>query len=179
MRRFKFFYFLLSCTIILGADMLMSINWTFFCFLIAATIYSYRCGLHSMWFQSSWQKLPQKAWMGLARRDLHGKKEVRFTNYVIWNLMNFWSNAIMSIMFCSDYYHIKRQIESELIQSGGIASSKPFLDLSKPEHLLKLKDRLKKYCQKVLFSNSWVNSLLVSLRWMSLCHNAGAQKSSW
>ncbi|XP_039817999.1 DNA polymerase epsilon catalytic subunit A-like isoform X3 [Panicum virgatum] len=48
----------------------------------------------------------------------------------------------------NDYYHIKRQIESELIQSGGIASSKPFLDLSKPEHLLKLKDRLKKYCQK-------------------------------
>ncbi|XP_039789737.1 DNA polymerase epsilon catalytic subunit A-like isoform X3 [Panicum virgatum] len=49
----------------------------------------------------------------------------------------------------NDYYHIKRQIESELIQFGGIASSKPFLDLSKPEHLLKLKDRLKKYCQKV------------------------------
>ncbi|OEL31457.1 DNA polymerase epsilon catalytic subunit A, partial [Dichanthelium oligosanthes] len=48
----------------------------------------------------------------------------------------------------NDYYHIKRQIESEMIQSGGIASSKPFLDLSKPEHLLKLKDRLKKYCQK-------------------------------
>ena len=91
--------------------------------------------------------------MGLARRDLHGKKEVRSTN-----LCN------LKFMFCSDYYHIKRQIESELIQSGGIASSKPFLDLSKPEHLLKLKDRLKKYCQKVLFSNSWVNSLLVSLR---------------
>ncbi|KAJ1279266.1 hypothetical protein BS78_04G142600 [Paspalum vaginatum] len=48
----------------------------------------------------------------------------------------------------NDYYHIKRQIESELIQSGGMASSMPFLDLSKPEHLLKLKDRLKKYCQK-------------------------------
>ncbi|XP_039819607.1 DNA polymerase epsilon catalytic subunit A-like isoform X2 [Panicum virgatum] len=48
----------------------------------------------------------------------------------------------------NDYYHIKRQIESELIQSGGIASSKPFIDLSKPEHLLKLKDCLKKYCQK-------------------------------
>ncbi|XP_062219147.1 DNA polymerase epsilon catalytic subunit A-like [Phragmites australis] len=48
----------------------------------------------------------------------------------------------------NDYYHIKRQIESELIQSGGTISSKPFLDLSKPEHLLKLKDRLKKYCQK-------------------------------
>jgi len=78
MRRFNFFY-LLSCTIILCIDMLMSIKWTFFCFLIAATIYSYRCGLHSMWFQSSWQKLPQKAWMGLARRDLNGKK-VRSTN---------------------------------------------------------------------------------------------------
>jgi hypothetical protein len=76
------------------------------------------------------------------------KKKYTFQNYVIWNLWIFWSNAII---FCSDYYHIKRQIESELIQSGGIASSKPFLDLSKPEHLLKLKDRLKKYCQKVLF----------------------------
>ncbi|KAF0934637.1 hypothetical protein E2562_026131 [Oryza meyeriana var. granulata] len=48
----------------------------------------------------------------------------------------------------SDYHHIKRQIESELIQAGGVTPSKPFLDLSKPEHLLKLKDRLKKYCQK-------------------------------
>ncbi|VAH03415.1 unnamed protein product [Triticum turgidum subsp. durum] len=48
----------------------------------------------------------------------------------------------------SDYHHIKRQIESEMIQTGGVTSSKPFLDLSKPEHLLKLKDRLKKYCQK-------------------------------
>uniref|UniRef100_A0ACD5XVC0 Uncharacterized protein n=1 Tax=Avena sativa TaxID=4498 RepID=A0ACD5XVC0_AVESA len=48
----------------------------------------------------------------------------------------------------SDYHHIKRQIESEMIQAGGVTSSKPFLDLSKPEHLLKLKDRLKKYCQK-------------------------------
>ncbi|KAL5211891.1 hypothetical protein ABZP36_022738 [Zizania latifolia] len=48
----------------------------------------------------------------------------------------------------SDYHHIKRQIESELIQAGGVTHSKPFLDLSKPEHLLKLKDRLKKYCQK-------------------------------
>ncbi|XP_052142333.1 DNA polymerase epsilon catalytic subunit A-like isoform X1 [Oryza glaberrima] len=48
----------------------------------------------------------------------------------------------------SDYHHIKRQIESEMIQAGGVTPSKPFLDLSKPEHLLKLKDRLKKYCQK-------------------------------
>ncbi|KAL6634447.1 hypothetical protein ACP70R_027118 [Stipagrostis hirtigluma subsp. patula] len=48
----------------------------------------------------------------------------------------------------NDYHHIKRQIESEMIQAGEMTSSKPFLDLSKPEHLLKLKDRLKKYCQK-------------------------------
>jgi hypothetical protein len=60
---------------------------------------------------------------------------------------------------------------------GGIASSKPFLDLSKPEHLVKLKDRLKKYYQKVLFPNLLVNSLLASLTWMFLRHNAGAQKS--
>ena len=99
MRRFKFFYFLLSCTIILGADMLMSINWTFFCFLIAATIYSYRCGLHSMWFQSSWQKLPQKAWVGLARRDLHGKKEVRSTNLCNLKFVEF-SDLMLLYLLC-------------------------------------------------------------------------------
>jgi hypothetical protein len=70
-----------------------------------------------------------------------------------------FKNIFNAVMFCSGYYHIKRQIESELIQSGGIASSKPFLDLSKPEHLLQLKDRWKKYCQKVIFPNSLVNSL--------------------
>jgi hypothetical protein len=44
-----------------------------------------------------------------------------------------------------------------MIQAGGVTSSKPFLDLSKPEHLLKLKDRLKKYCQKVAYCTSWIN----------------------
>jgi DNA polymerase epsilon subunit 1 len=43
-----------------------------------------------------------------------------------------------------------------MIQAGGVTSSKPLLDLSKPEHLLKLKDRLKKYCQKVVYWNSWI-----------------------
>ncbi|ONL96988.1 Late embryogenesis abundant (LEA) hydroxyproline-rich glycoprotein family [Zea mays] len=41
-------------------------------------------------------------------------------------------NCLIKLEWVCDYYHIKRQIESELIQSGGIASSKPFLDLSKP-----------------------------------------------
>jgi hypothetical protein len=69
-------------------------------------------------------------------------------------MLSFRSNVIL---FSSDYHHIKRQIESEMIQTGGVTSSKPFLDLSKPEHLLKLKDRLKKYCQKVVYLNSWIN----------------------
>ncbi|XP_052190980.1 DNA polymerase epsilon catalytic subunit A-like isoform X2 [Diospyros lotus] len=48
----------------------------------------------------------------------------------------------------SDYYHLKRQIESELIDSGDSQLSKSFLDLPKVEQLLKLKERLRKYCQK-------------------------------
>ncbi|KAI3783594.1 hypothetical protein L1987_42678 [Smallanthus sonchifolius] len=45
----------------------------------------------------------------------------------------------------SDYYHIKRQIESEFVDG---LTSKPFLDLPKVDQQLRLKDRLKKYCQK-------------------------------
>nr|XP_043613660.1 DNA polymerase epsilon catalytic subunit A-like [Erigeron canadensis] len=45
----------------------------------------------------------------------------------------------------SDYYHIKRQIESEFADGP---KSKPFLDLPKVDQQLKLKERLKKYCQK-------------------------------
>ncbi|KAL0460774.1 UNVERIFIED_CONTAM: DNA polymerase epsilon catalytic subunit A [Sesamum latifolium] len=48
----------------------------------------------------------------------------------------------------SDYYHLKRQIESELVigMNGQISNS--FLDLPKADQQLKLKERLKKYCQK-------------------------------
>ncbi|KAL5717104.1 DNA-directed DNA polymerase [Ranunculus cassubicifolius] len=49
----------------------------------------------------------------------------------------------------SDYYHIKRQIESEPVDKVDGQWSKSFLDLPKPEQQLKVKDRLKKYCQKV------------------------------
>ncbi|PWA94332.1 DNA polymerase epsilon catalytic subunit [Artemisia annua] len=45
----------------------------------------------------------------------------------------------------SDYYHIKRQIESEFVDGP---KSKPFIDLPKVDQQLKLKERLKKYCQK-------------------------------
>ncbi|KAL0812788.1 hypothetical protein Bca101_069231 [Brassica carinata] len=49
----------------------------------------------------------------------------------------------------SDYYHLKKQIESEFVDTGAnIQSSKSFLDLPKVEQQSKLKDRLKKYCQK-------------------------------
>ncbi|XP_019095087.1 PREDICTED: DNA polymerase epsilon catalytic subunit A-like [Camelina sativa] len=49
----------------------------------------------------------------------------------------------------SDYYHLKKQIESEFVDTGAnIQSSKSFLDLPKVEQQTKLKERLKKYCQK-------------------------------
>ncbi|EOA39472.1 hypothetical protein CARUB_v10008067mg [Capsella rubella] len=49
----------------------------------------------------------------------------------------------------SDYYHLKKQIESEFVDAGAnIQSSKSFLDLPKVEQQTKLKERLKKYCQK-------------------------------
>lgn len=49
----------------------------------------------------------------------------------------------------SDYYHLKRQIESEFVDGMNGQFSKSFLDLPKADQQLKLKDRLKKYCQKV------------------------------
>ncbi|KAM7276901.1 hypothetical protein ACFE04_018767 [Oxalis oulophora] len=48
----------------------------------------------------------------------------------------------------SDYYHLKKQIESELVDGTDGRLSKSFLDLPKPDQQLKLKERLKKYCQK-------------------------------
>lgn len=52
---------------------------------------------------------------------------------------------LISKLEISDYYHIKRQIESEFVDGP---NSKPFLDLPKVDQQLKLKERLKKYCQK-------------------------------
>ena len=49
----------------------------------------------------------------------------------------------------SDYYHLKKQIESEYFDGTDSQLSKSFLDLPKLEQQLRLKDRLKKYCQKV------------------------------
>ncbi|XLR69176.1 hypothetical protein S83_019848 [Arachis hypogaea] len=48
----------------------------------------------------------------------------------------------------SDYYHIKKQIESDFVDGASARLSKPFLDLPKAEQQSRLKDRLKKYCQK-------------------------------
>ncbi|GMH11122.1 hypothetical protein Nepgr_012963 [Nepenthes gracilis] len=48
----------------------------------------------------------------------------------------------------SDYHHLKRQIESELVDSGDCQLSKSFLDLTKADQQSKLKERLRKYCQK-------------------------------
>ncbi|KAJ6368932.1 hypothetical protein OIU78_001326 [Salix suchowensis] len=48
----------------------------------------------------------------------------------------------------SDYYHLKKQIESEFVDGTDGQLSKSFLDLSKIDQQSKLKERLKKYCQK-------------------------------
>ena len=50
---------------------------------------------------------------------------------------------------CSDYYHLKKQLESEFVNNTDGGLSKSFLDLPKAEQQSKLKERLKKYCQKV------------------------------
>ncbi|XP_048444807.1 DNA polymerase epsilon catalytic subunit A isoform X2 [Pyrus x bretschneideri] len=48
----------------------------------------------------------------------------------------------------SDYYHLKKQIESEFVDCGNSKLSKSFLELPKMEQQSRLKERLKKYCQK-------------------------------
>ncbi|XP_071932173.1 DNA polymerase epsilon catalytic subunit A-like [Coffea arabica] len=48
----------------------------------------------------------------------------------------------------SDYHHLKRQLESELVEGADGQSAKTFLELPKAEQQSKLKDRLRKYCQK-------------------------------
>ncbi|GLJ44675.1 hypothetical protein SUGI_0939260 [Cryptomeria japonica] len=49
----------------------------------------------------------------------------------------------------SEYYHLKNQIESEQVATGEGQLSHFFRDLPKEEQETRLKDRLKKYCQKV------------------------------
>lgn len=49
----------------------------------------------------------------------------------------------------SEYYHLKNQIESEQVATGEGQLSRFFRDLPKEEQETRLKDRLKKYCQRV------------------------------
>lgn len=58
------------------------------------------------------------------------------------------SNLLQNL---SDYYHLKKQIESEFVDGTNGHLSKSFLDLPKMEQQSRLKDRLKKYCQKVCY----------------------------
>ncbi|CAI0398250.1 unnamed protein product [Linum tenue] len=48
----------------------------------------------------------------------------------------------------SDYYHLKKQIESEFVDGNNGQPAKSFIALPKVEQQTKLKERLKKYCQK-------------------------------
>ncbi|PSR89873.1 DNA polymerase epsilon catalytic subunit A like [Actinidia chinensis var. chinensis] len=67
----------------------------------------------------------------------------------------------------SDYYHLKRQIESELVDAGDARISKSFLDLPKMDQQSKLKDRLKKYCQKAY--KRVLNKPVTELREAGIC----------
>ncbi|KAF6166038.1 hypothetical protein GIB67_012935 [Kingdonia uniflora] len=69
-----------------------------------------------------------------------GKTCLRTLEWV-WRGETFMANR-------SDYNHLKRQIESEIVNYADGQVSKTFLDLPKIEQQAKLKERLKKYCQK-------------------------------
>ncbi|XP_020973388.1 DNA polymerase epsilon catalytic subunit A isoform X5 [Arachis ipaensis] len=67
----------------------------------------------------------------------------------------------------SDYYHIKKQIESDFVDGANVRLSKSFLDLPKAEQQLRLKDRLKKYCQKAY--KRVLNKPVTELREAGIC----------
>ncbi|KAL3628020.1 DNA polymerase epsilon catalytic subunit A [Castilleja foliolosa] len=67
----------------------------------------------------------------------------------------------------SDYYHLKRQIESEPVDSMNRQLSNSFLTLPKEDQQLKLKDRLKKYCQKAY--KRVLNKPISELREAGIC----------
>ncbi|XP_022862888.1 DNA polymerase epsilon catalytic subunit A-like [Olea europaea var. sylvestris] len=67
----------------------------------------------------------------------------------------------------SDYHHLKRQLESELVDSITGQLAKSFLDLPKAEQQMKLKERLKKYCQKAY--KRVLNKPVTELREAGIC----------
>ncbi|KAI4373579.1 hypothetical protein MLD38_011693 [Melastoma candidum] len=67
----------------------------------------------------------------------------------------------------SDYYHLKKQIESEIVDTVEGHSSRSFLDLPKNEQQTRLKDRLKKYCQKAY--KRVLNKPVTELREAGIC----------
>lgn len=69
-----------------------------------------------------------------------------YLEYSLWSCR--WYLFTLSLNI-SDYHHLKRQLESELVEGADRQLPKSFLELPKAEQQLKLKERLKKYCQKV------------------------------
>ncbi|CAL9234448.1 unnamed protein product [Arabidopsis halleri] len=79
----------------------------------------------------------------------------------VWRGVTFKGNK-------SEYYHLKKQIESESVDAGAnMQSSKPFLDLPKVEQQSKLKERLKKYCQKAY--SRVLDKLITEVREAGIC----------
>uniref|UniRef100_A0A0R0HLB0 DNA polymerase epsilon catalytic subunit n=1 Tax=Glycine max TaxID=3847 RepID=A0A0R0HLB0_SOYBN len=79
----------------------------------------------------------------------------------------------------SDYYALKTQIESEFVDDSeknnralshySEKSSKSFLDLPKAEQQSRLKERLKKYCQKVMAYKRVLDKPVTELREAGIC----------
>ncbi|XP_021832845.1 DNA polymerase epsilon catalytic subunit A-like isoform X1 [Prunus avium] len=67
----------------------------------------------------------------------------------------------------SDYYHLKKQIESEFVDGANSKLSKSFLELPKMEQQSRLKERLKKYCQKAY--RRVVDKPIAELREAGIC----------
>ncbi|XP_072086412.1 DNA polymerase epsilon catalytic subunit A isoform X1 [Arachis hypogaea] len=79
----------------------------------------------------------------------------------------------------SDYYHIKKQIESDFVDGANVRLSKSFLDLSKTEQQSRLKDRLKKYCQKIFERKLTISCPCVMLNVDVAINNTNDQYLIW
>ena len=128
--------------------------------IFSASINCFRWCLCCMRLQSSWKNMSSSLRMDVERRILYSKKKVehfhchtyfddtkhKLTVYFIW--------CLLFLVLISEYYHLKNQIESEQFTSSDGQKLKYFRDLPKDEQQSKLKDRLKKYCQKVICFHS-------------------------
>ncbi|XLS52045.1 hypothetical protein HN51_012722, partial [Arachis hypogaea] len=85
----------------------------------------------------------------LARKRTRSSPPMRFTLHVISTILERHVYANLSgLAWRNIHGKDKKQIESDFVDGANVRLSKSFLDLLKVEQQSKLKDHLKKYCQK-------------------------------